>query len=89
MARFRCVCGAQLSTSGEIPNPIEWNLLASSEWEDDPDTERLYFRSTLAYLCPESGHLWIFWRGFDADPSLYTPTDLPRPMVPRRSPGTS
>jgi hypothetical protein len=28
------------------------------------------------YRCPQSDHLWIYWHGFDKDPTLYTPTPI-------------
>jgi hypothetical protein len=80
MAKFRCVCGYSISTSGPIPNPDEWRCLSDYDFEaftGQVRAEDLYLQSTIMYRCPESGHLWIFWNGFDKDPSLYTPTVLP------------
>ncbi|MCE1173257.1 MAG: hypothetical protein LWW77_01445 [Propionibacteriales bacterium] len=81
MARFRCVCGEVLVTSGEIPNPTEWLCLSASGFEaftGQVDAEAVYLGSTLMYRCPTSDHLWVYWRGFDEPPSLYGPQPLPQ-----------
>jgi hypothetical protein len=80
MAKFLCVCGYQISTSGAIPNPNEWNLLSATDFEafSGPiNADDLYRATTFAYRCPQSDHLWIFWKGFDAPPGLYEPRPLP------------
>lgn len=80
MAKFVCVCGHPLTTSGLIPNPDEWRCLSDSDFEAFTglvNAEDLYLQSTIMYRCPESGHLWIFWRGVGAPPTLYAPSDLP------------
>lgn len=33
MAKFLCVCGHPLSTSGTIPNPDEWRCLSDADFE--------------------------------------------------------
>lgn len=86
MARWRCVCGEVIRSSGEIPNPVEWHVI------HDPDVEILYesgapsgpaweskFLDVAVYLyrCPVSDHLWIFWDGIGSAPSLYGPQALP------------
>ncbi len=80
MAKFVCVCGHTLTTSGAIPNPDQWSCLADTEFlafTGLVNAEDLYLQSTIMYRCPESGHLWAFWNGLDAPPSLYTPSELP------------
>jgi hypothetical protein len=80
MAKFRCVCGYVLSTSGSIPNPDEWNLLSATDFEAFNglvNAEDLYMATTLVYRCPQSDHLWIYWKGLDEPPSLYEPRPLP------------
>ena len=37
------------------------------------DVEELYLAATIAFRCPVSGHLWIYWDGFDKSPQLYEP----------------
>jgi hypothetical protein len=83
MARFPCVCGYIIRTSGAISNPDELRVYRDDAF--DPFFERgetapvadVYGAATLAYRCPESGHVWIFWDGFDREAILYTPTEDP------------
>jgi hypothetical protein len=80
MSKFRCVCGHALSTSGEIPNPDEWLFMSDVEFEEvrgDVDAEVLYRRFGRAYVCPASGHIWVFERPDDASPKGYAPIELP------------
>ena len=80
MAKFLCVCGHPLSTSGSIPNPDEWRCLSDAHFEAFTglvDAEDLYLQSTIMYRCPASGHLWVFWKGIDEPPSVYAPMELP------------
>jgi hypothetical protein len=68
MAKFACVCGTVISTSGNIPNENEWKLLSDVEFDKysgQIDVEVLYQSATIAFRCPVSDHLWIFWDGFD------------------------
>jgi hypothetical protein len=63
-----------------IPNPDEWRCLADQDFELFTgliNAEDIYRETTIMYRCPKSGHLWIFWRGFDQHPSVYAPTELP------------
>lgn len=80
MAKFRCLCGEIISTSGDIPNPHEWHLLSDVEFlsfEPTVTSDEIYQATKLAYRCPKSGHLWVFWDGLDEDPSVYEPVELP------------
>ena len=80
MAKFRCVCGHSISTSGLIPNPDEWRCMSDTDYDAFTglvNAEDVYQQSTIMYRCPASGHLWVFWRGLDEPPALYTPTELP------------
>lgn len=38
MAKFYCVCGYTISTSGDIPHPYQWNLIADSVFDDLSDS---------------------------------------------------
>jgi hypothetical protein len=79
MAKFLCVCGHRLSTSGDIPNPDEWECLSAVDFTAlwDLGAEDPYMRSTIMYRCPVSDHLWFFWKGIEEPPVLYAPTPLP------------
>jgi hypothetical protein len=80
MAKFSCVCGHAISSSGLIPNPDEWRCLSDQDFESFTgpiNAEDLYCETTIMYRCPASGHLWVFWQGFDQPPAVYAPTELP------------
>jgi hypothetical protein len=80
VAKFRCVCGEIIRTSGEIPNPIEWHALSDVDFDafqGQVDAEEIYLRTTIFYRCPKSDHLWVFWDGIDSPPQVYTPTAPP------------
>lgn len=85
MAKFLCVCGYVISTSGLIPNPDEWRCLSDQDFEAFTgliDAEDIYRETKSMYRCPSSGHLWAFWKGFDEPPALYAPAELPRGWKP-------
>ena len=78
MAKLRCVCGHVISMSDSIPNRDEWRLAADSELEEIRglvEVEVLYLQMRIMYRCPVSDHLWIFWDGLDAPPTLYAHLD--------------
>jgi hypothetical protein len=71
MSRFLCICGYQIRTSGDVPNPLEWHLLSDQDFDAFHGlvkAEDVYRATTIAYRCPDSGHLWVFWNGLDAEP---------------------
>lgn len=73
MAKFKCVCGHQPSTSGTIPNPSEWHCLSDADFdafEGLVHAEDVYTQSTIMYRCPTSEHLWCFWNGIDEPPAI-------------------
>jgi hypothetical protein len=76
VAKFACRCGATIHTSGQIPNPQQW-LLAADESLDrfvgPVDAEALYGLMLHAYRCDECARLWVFWKGYDAEPTEYLP----------------
>lgn len=74
MAKFECVCGEIIRTSGDIPNPIEWHLISDTRFDSFEglvDAEDVYKATTIMFRCPASDHLWVYWDGFDEPPSLY------------------
>jgi hypothetical protein len=76
MAKLNCRCGATLTLSGEIPNPIEWKLLSDElfdEFSGNVDVELIYQAATSLFRCENCGRLWVFWDGFDAAPMEYYP----------------
>ena len=78
MAKLRCVCGYVISLSGEIPNPVQWQCISDCVFDEITgmvDASEIYLRAKMMFKCPQSGHLWIFWDGIDAPPSLYAPNE--------------
>lgn len=78
MAKFQRVCGSTIRTSGDIPHLYQWNLLLGEAFDELPeiaDVDRLYLDATVMFKCPRSEHLWIYWNGLDASPTLYSPTE--------------
>lgn len=79
MAKFRCVCGETISTSGAIPNPNEWRCISDVDLEQFFGTDRmeqLYQEMVIFYRCPVSDHIWVFWDGIENEPSLYAPMPI-------------
>jgi hypothetical protein len=69
-----CVCGEILTTSGSIPNPIEWLWISDVDFDlfaGSVDAEEVYASFGHAFRCPASGHLWVFEAGMDAAPVCY------------------
>lgn len=76
MSKFACVCGESITISGSIPNPNEWLAISDVHFEgffDDGDAEAVYRAFTHAFVCPRSGHVWVFRDGFDEPPVGYAP----------------
>jgi hypothetical protein len=70
MAKWRCPCGNTIRSSGAIPNPQEWHLIADAEpiLEQDPMTlDGLLGRSKFVYRCERCDRLHVFWDGLGAD----------------------
>ena len=75
MPSMICSCGARLSY-GEIPCPIEWLVISDTEYNSHQDminSEALYSKMKSMLKCNQCGRLWIFWNGFDKNPSGYIP----------------
>ena len=78
MAKFLCICGEVLSTSGTIPHPLEYRFMSDVDLDSltgDVNVEELYLGMSSFFRCPTSGHLWVFWDGFEAEPTPYSPAD--------------
>jgi hypothetical protein len=76
MSKFRCLCGEIITTSGDIPNPDEWLYVSDVEFDrysGSIQAENLYQAFGQAFLCPKSGHIWLFRDGIDAEPTGYAP----------------
>lgn len=74
MAKFLCVCGEAIRTSGEIPHPYELRILRDREIPDDGlDLQAIERAARFGYECPRCSHLWIFWEGVEEGPTGYAP----------------
>lgn len=67
-------------TSGKNPNPMEWQCLSNTAFDQFPglvDAEEVYLKATIMYRCPESDNLWFFSNGMENSPALYEPRRRP------------
>ena len=78
MAKFNCVSGTIIRVSGDIPNPIEWKIISDIAFDEihgPIDAEDVYRASKSMFQCPTCGRLWVYWDGFDNEPSCYAPDE--------------
>jgi hypothetical protein len=76
VAKIVCVCGEILTTSGDIPNPIEWLYISDVDFdgfEGQVHAEDVYAHFNHAFVCPRSGHIWVFKDGMGSAPTAYAP----------------
>jgi hypothetical protein len=59
VGKFFCTCGTIVRTSGAIPNPNEWHLIADEDFEPELSGMDLLGHSILAWRCPTCGRLWL------------------------------
>ena len=59
MAKFLCKCGVQVRTSGAIPNPDEWHLIADGDFDVESTGQSMMGRSIYAWRCASCGRLWV------------------------------
>jgi hypothetical protein len=79
MAKFHCVCNAEIQMSGSIPNELEWKTLSDVEFdrvEGLVDSEEIYVASRSMFRRPTCDRLWIFWHGMDEALKCYKPEAL-------------
>jgi hypothetical protein len=87
MSKFRCVCGHVITTSGAIPNPDEWLFISDTAYDEfEGDGDQLYMEFGRAYVCPVSGHLWVFRDEAQPEPYGYAPISEECAGTPARSP---
>lgn len=89
MGKFICTCGSPVRTSGAIPNPNEWHLIADEDFDPDLSGMDLLGCSILAWRCPACGRLWLEGGGRVKDSKQpgtlweYVPAfDDPGPLAP-------
>jgi hypothetical protein len=91
VAKFICTCGSPVRTSGAIPNPNEWHLLADEDFDPDLPGMELLGCAILAWRCPACGRLWLEdGRVKDSNRREtlweYVPAfDAPGPLAPRET----
>ncbi|MEV7968750.1 hypothetical protein AB0O34_22605 [Sphaerisporangium sp. NPDC088356] len=79
MAKIRCICQHIITTSGAIPNPLEWKIISDPRFDDFEglvEAEEVYRACSSMFRCPKCGRLWVYWDGFDGEPACYTPQSL-------------
>lgn len=59
MGKFICTCGSLVRTSGAIPNPNEWHLIADRDFDTELSGMDLLGSSILAWRCPKCRRLWF------------------------------
>jgi len=75
MPAILCKCKYRLSY-GEIPNSIEWLTISDVDYDiydSNIDRDQLYMEMKSILKCDKCGRLWIFWNGFEEEPSSYLP----------------
>lgn len=78
MAKYWCICGKLIRTSGEIPNPVEWKLISDVKFDEFSglvDAEDVYQAAVSLFRCGTCDRLWVYWDGFDRPPTCYTPEE--------------
>lgn len=74
MPGMRCRCGEAIPY-GEIPCKDEWLFISDVEFDKfsgSVDAEEIYKTMSSFLKCPRCQRLWVFWNGFNHDPTEYT-----------------
>jgi hypothetical protein len=74
MPKIICKCGEILSCS-QIPSNIEYKFMSDVEFDSYTgtiDVENLYDRMKSFIQCSNCSRLWIFWNGYNNNPTEYT-----------------
>jgi len=75
MPKIKCKCDNFISYS-EIPNPNEYLVIsdvAFDKYDEQIEREKLYTEMKSILCCDSCGRLWIFWDGFENEPTPYFP----------------
>ena len=75
MAKWQCACGAVLTTSGPIPHPDGLYVVPEELYEARADAGDfdLITESVGAHRCRACDRLWVWWNGWDGEPTVYAP----------------
>ncbi len=74
MAKFLCMCDNITRISGEVLNSIEWLLISDVDFDNFHGaihSEVLYKEMKSLLVCNQCKALWVFWEGYDKNPTLY------------------
>ena len=78
MAKLFCTCGRLVRFSGEVPNPREWKLVPDDQLHGHAprvNVERIALDAASLIRCPDCRRVWIYWKGYDHEPTEYCPAD--------------
>jgi hypothetical protein len=78
VSKLFCTCGRLVRISGEVPNPREWKLVPAEEVHGHAawlTPERIVDEAPALIRCPDCRRLWIYWKGYDHEPTEYLPGD--------------
>ena len=78
MAGIKCTCG-EIIKFNEIPNPNEWRLISDVKYDEYTgmiDAEDLDAAMKSMIICNRCNRLWIYWNGFENDPTPYKPEEI-------------
>lgn len=71
--KWLCPCGAVLRTTGPVPHPDGLYLVPEELYEQRAGAGFDLVRESIgAHRCRECGRLWVWWDGWDADPTVYS-----------------
>jgi hypothetical protein len=71
--KFKCKCGSILRYS-DIPCDIEYKFISDADYDNyhgSIDAEELYMKMESFIKCPDCQRLWVFWLGFQSEPTEY------------------
>jgi len=77
MPKIRCKCDNIISYS-EIPNPNEYLIIsdvAYDKFDEKIGWEELRDEMKSILYCNSCGGLWIYWNGWNEDPTFYLPQE--------------
>jgi hypothetical protein len=73
MPAIICKCDQKIGY-GAIPNPDEWLVISDTTFDGfsgQVDADAIYRAAASMLRCPRCGRVWVFWDGFDSDPTEY------------------
>jgi uncharacterized protein with PIN domain len=71
--KFKCKCSSILRYS-DIPCDIEYKFISDVDYDNyqgSVNVEELYMKMESFIKCPNCQRLWVFWLGFQNEPTEY------------------